>query len=34
MLDWDFGLNSIISILLPFNDILFALSQMLNGFKA
>ena len=23
MLDWDFGLNNIISVLLAFNDILF-----------
>ena len=34
MLDWDFGLNNIISALLAFNDILFALSQMVNSFKS
>ena len=28
MLNWDFGLNNIISLLLAFNNILFALSQM------
>ena len=34
MLDWDFGLNNTISVLLAFNDILFALSQMFNSFKS
>ena len=34
MLDWDFGLNNIISVLLAFNDIIFALSQMFNSFKS
>ena len=29
MLDWDFGLNNVISILLAFNDILFAMSQIM-----
>ena len=33
MLDWDFGLNNIISVLLVFN-ILFALSQMFSSFKS
>ena len=34
ILDWDFGLNNIISVLLAFNDILFALSQMFSSFKS
>ena len=34
MLDWDFGLNNKISVLLAFNDILFALSQMFSSFKS
>ena len=33
MLDGDFGLNNIISILLGFNDVLFDLSQMFSSFN-
>ena len=34
MLDWDFDQNNIISVLLTFNGILFALSQMFSSFKS
>ena len=33
MLDWDFVLDNIISVILAFNDILFALSQAFSSFK-
>ena len=33
ILAWDFGLNKIISVLLAFNDILFALSQVFRSFR-
>ena len=33
MLDWDFVLDNIISVILTFNDILFALSQAFSSFK-
>ena len=34
MLDWDFGLSNIIYVLLAFNNILFALSQMFSSLKS
>ena len=32
--NWDFGLNNIIFVLLAFNDIFFALSQMFSSFMS
>ena len=34
MLNWHFDLNNIISVLLAFNDTLFALSQMFSSFES